>query len=76
MREPEPYFSRAWTRRRQWQGHNAKSNVRNVIAVAKRDGRTDLRIWATGRDAEGWLTYTEVPAAEWDEFFAEGEAKP
>jgi hypothetical protein len=71
----EPYFSVQRGRRSPWKGHATKANVRNVIRVARRTDR-DLRVFATGADAEGWVTYTEIPAERWDEVFAESEAKP
>jgi nucleoside-diphosphate-sugar epimerase len=69
----EPYFSKSTDRRVAWQGHETKANVRNVIRCARRAGR-DLKVYASGADADGWATYTLIPAEQWDAYFAEDAA--
>lgn len=65
----EPYFSRSPWRRVTWRGHDNKKNVRSAIRYA-REYNQDLRIFAVGQQ-DGWVTYTEVPAEQWDAYFAE-----
>jgi hypothetical protein len=68
----EPYFSFAPHRRREWQGHETKANVRNVVRCARRDGR-DLRVFAAVPVAP--LVFVEILPADWDTYFAEGEGE-
>ncbi len=58
-----------------WKGHSSKANVRKAIEYSRKRCR-HLRIFALGAQ-DGWATYTEIPAEQWDAlFFAEGEARP
>ncbi|WP_223772960.1 hypothetical protein [Streptomyces sp. 135] len=65
----ETYLTFQPGRRGEWQGHEAKSNVRNVIRTARRSKR-DLHIFVVGEE-DGWPAYTKIPAADWDTYFAE-----
>jgi hypothetical protein len=70
----ERFVSHSPSRRECWKGHGDKASVRKSIAYARRHPWvTDLRIFAAGTST-GYDAFIEIPAAEWDEAFAEGEA--
>jgi hypothetical protein len=68
----EPYVSHEPNRRDCWKGHGNKDGVRRAINYARAHNR-NLRVFAVGEE-DGWVTYTEIPAAQWDTYFAESEA--
>jgi len=45
--------------------HVSAERIRSIIEDAQRSGQV-LRVYRSGRDAEGWVTYTEIPPALWD----------
>lgn len=63
----DQFISHVPGRRGCWKGHATKKNVRNVIRA---NFGTDLRIFERGDAGLPTLEYVEIPASEWDTYFA------
>lgn len=54
-------------RREYWKALSP-NGVKQSIRYARRYNDA-LRLFRVGADAEGWVTYTEIPPAQWDDLF-------
>lgn len=70
----EQYISYSPPRRECWKGHATKAGVRRAIGYARRHPwAPGLRLFVSEHSPTG-VILVEIPAAEWDETFTEGEA--